>query len=183
MGRLKETGFPVTIIRPSHTYSRAWIPNPISSASYSFAARLEAGKPVFVPDDGENPWTLTAASDFAVGLAGLVGNQQAIGESRPHHERRGFDMESNLRRNCLRLECGMRQRFSKFLLNSSAARFRKLLGNLKGDKSHPGVFDNSKIKRLVPDFECRKPFRIGIRGIGAMAAETSGTKGTQSTSG
>src|SRR6266702_5279011 len=54
--RFKADGFPVTIVRPSHTYSRLWIPNPISSASYSFAARLENHKPVFVPDDGENPW-------------------------------------------------------------------------------------------------------------------------------
>src|SRR5881392_2361780 len=53
--RFKTDGFPVTIVRPSHTYSRLWIPNPISSASYSFAARLENGKPVFIPDDGQNP--------------------------------------------------------------------------------------------------------------------------------
>src|SRR5882672_4051139 len=65
--------FPVTIVRPSHKYSKLWIPNPVSSAGYSFAARMEQGKPVFVPDNGENPWTLTASGDFAVGLAGLVG--------------------------------------------------------------------------------------------------------------
>ena len=79
--RRKEAGFPVTIVRPSHTYSKGWIPNPVSSWSYTFAARLEQGKPVFVPDDGESPWTLTAASDFAVGLAGLVGKAEAIGEA------------------------------------------------------------------------------------------------------
>src|SRR6185436_4685897 len=55
--RSRRDTFPVTIVRPSHTYSRIWIPNPISSASYSFAARLESGKPVFVPDAGENSWT------------------------------------------------------------------------------------------------------------------------------
>ena len=66
--RWKEDGFPVTIVRPSHTYSKRWIPNPVSSSSYTVAARLEQGRAVFVPDDGENPWTLTAASDFAAGL-------------------------------------------------------------------------------------------------------------------
>jgi nucleoside-diphosphate-sugar epimerase len=72
--------FPVTIVRPSHTYSRRWVPNPIASSSYTFASRIEQGRPVFVPDDGENRWTLTAASDFAQGLAGLVANDEALGE-------------------------------------------------------------------------------------------------------
>lgn len=76
----ETSGFSVTIVRPSHTYSKRWIPNPVSSGSYTFAARLQAGKPVFIPDDGANPWTLTAASDFATGLAGLVGNTDAIFE-------------------------------------------------------------------------------------------------------
>jgi nucleoside-diphosphate-sugar epimerase len=79
--RRQETGFPVTIVRPSHTYSKAWVPNPVSSSSYTFAARLEQGKAVFVHDDGESPWTLTAASDFAAGLAGLLGKPEAIGEA------------------------------------------------------------------------------------------------------
>ena len=72
--------FPVTIVRPSHTYSKKWIPNLVSSHGYSFAARLERGAPVYVLNDGENPWALTAAQDFAVGLAGLVGNELAGGE-------------------------------------------------------------------------------------------------------
>ena len=79
--RWAETKFPVTIVRPSHTYSKRWVPNPVASSSYTFAARMEQGKPVFVPDNGENPWTMTAASDFAVGLAGLVGLEKALGES------------------------------------------------------------------------------------------------------
>src|SRR5436190_13810509 len=76
-----SSGFPVTIVRPSHTYSKHWIPNPVSSASYTFADRIEQNKPLFVPDQGENPWTLTAASDFALGLEGLIGNNDALGEA------------------------------------------------------------------------------------------------------
>jgi len=53
LGRRAETGFPVTLVRPSHTYSRRWVPNGVSSGSYTFAARLEQGKPVFVHDDGK----------------------------------------------------------------------------------------------------------------------------------
>ena len=158
----KENRFPVTIVRPSHTYSKHWIPNPISSASFTFAARLERGKPVYVPDDGRNPWTLTAADDFAVGLAGLTGNASAIGEA--------FHITSDeaLTWNQICAEIGA-------ALGAPAPRIvgiptdficqaaPQMIGPLKGDKSHPGVFDNSKIKRFVPEFRCRKSFHDGVR--------------------
>jgi nucleoside-diphosphate-sugar epimerase len=160
--RREETGFPLTIVRPSHTYSHRWIPNAISSGSYTFAARLEQGKPVFVHDHGESPWTLTATTDFAVGLAGLVGNAQAIGEV--------FHITSDevLTWNQIYAEIAS-------ALGASSPQIVKIptdficriapqfTGTLKGDKAHAGVFDNSKIKRFVPDFQCRKPFRVGVR--------------------
>jgi nucleoside-diphosphate-sugar epimerase len=160
--RRQESGFPVTIARPSHTYSHRWIPNPVSSASYTFAARLEQGKPVFVPDQGENPWTLTAASDFAVGLAGLAGTEKAVGEA--------FHITSDevLTWNQVYSEIAAALGVSSPNVVKIPTDFicqvaPQLTGNLKGDKSHPGVFDNSKIKRFVPDFECRKPFSVGVR--------------------
>jgi len=158
----KETGFPVTIVRPSHTYSKAWIPNPVSSGSYTFAARFEEGKPVFIPDDGENPWTLTAASDFAVGLAGLVGNDKAIGEA--------FHITSDeaLTWNQIYLEIAAALGAKTPAIVKVPTDFicriaPQLTGNLKGDKAHPGVFDNTKIKRFAPGFQCRKSFRAGVR--------------------
>ena len=165
LGRWRENGFPVTVVRPSHTYSKRWVPNPVSSASYSFAARLEEGKPVFVPDDGENPWTLTASSDFAMGLAGLVGNPKSTGEA--------FHITSDevLTWNQIVQEIAIAVTGSPApdrLVYKVPAEFicqvlPQLTGNLKGDKIHPGVFDNSKIKQFVPEFNCKKPFRVGIR--------------------
>jgi nucleoside-diphosphate-sugar epimerase len=161
-GRWAETGFPVTIVRPSHTYSKRWIPNPASSSSFTFAARLERGKPVFVPDDGQNPWTLTSAADFAIGLAGLVGNPQALGES--------FHITSDevLTWNQICAEIAAALGVKSPQIEKIPADFicqvaPRLTGSLKGDKAHPGVFDNSKIKRYVPGFECRKPFGAGVR--------------------
>jgi nucleoside-diphosphate-sugar epimerase len=161
LGRWKEARFPVTIVRPSHTYSKHWIPNPVSSASYSFALRLKQGKPVFVPDDGENPWTLTAASDFAAGLAGLVGNAASIGEA--------FHITSDeaLTWNQICLEIAAAVGGPSAQIVGIPTDFicevaPQLTGNLKGDKSHPGVFDNSKLKRFVPGFRCLKPFRVGV---------------------
>jgi len=159
--RSKE-GFPVTIVRPSHTYSKLWVPNPISSSSYTFANRLEQGKPVFIHDDGATPWTLTPSSDFAVGLAGLVGKEKAIGEA--------FHITGDevLTWNQIYAEIAdavgaKSPPIVKIPTDFICKIAPDLTGNLKGDKAHPGVFDNSKIKRFVPDFQTRKPFRVGVR--------------------
>jgi nucleoside-diphosphate-sugar epimerase len=158
----KKCDFPVTIVRPSHTYSKLWVPNAISSSSYTFASRLEQGKPVFVHDDGETPWTLTAASDFAVGLAGLVGNEKAIGEA--FH----ITCDEVLTWNQIYAEIAdavgaKSPQVVKIPTDFICKIAPDLIGNLKGDKAHPGVFDNSKIKRFVPEFQTRKPFRAGVR--------------------
>ncbi len=160
--RWSESKFPITIVRPSHTYSKHWIPSLISSSTYSLAARLEQGKAVFVPDNGENPWTLTASSDFAVGFAGLVGNPRAIGEA--------FHITSDevLTWNQIYLEIAQAVGAKSPQLVKIPTEFicrvaPELVGPFKGDKVHPGIFDNSKIEGLVPDFKCQKPFRVGIR--------------------
>jgi nucleoside-diphosphate-sugar epimerase len=160
--RWKDARFPLTIVRPSHTYSKRWIPNPVSSGSYTFAARLEQGKPVFVHDDGESPWTLTTSADFAVGLAGLLSNPEAIGEA--------FHITSDevLTWNQIYAEIaaalGVKSpQIVKVPTDLICQVAPQMTGTLKGDKAHPAVFDNSKIKRFVPDFGCRTPFRVGVR--------------------
>lgn len=162
MQQRQEHGFPVTVVRPSHTYSHRWIPNPVSSASYTFAARLEQGLPVFVPDQGENPWTLTSAQDFAAGLGGLVGNPLAIGEA--------FHITSDevLSWNQIVTEIAGALGVSdphvvKIPTDFICQIAPQMTGSLKGDKAHPGIFDNTKIKSFVPTFHCKTPFRIGVR--------------------
>jgi nucleoside-diphosphate-sugar epimerase len=160
--RRKETGFPVTIVRPSHTYSKHWVPNPVASSNYTFPSRLEQGKPVFVPDNGQNPWTLTASSDFAVGLCGLVGKQEAIGEA--FHIT--SDQALTWNQICAEIASAVgatSPTILKIPTDFICEVVPELTGNLKGDKSHPGVFDNSKIKKFVPEFQCRKPFGEGVR--------------------
>ena len=160
--RRKETGFPVTIVRPSHTYSKLWVPNAVSSGSYTFAARLEQGKPVFVHDSGESPWTLTTSADFAVGLAGLVGKAEAIGEA--FHITSDEVLTWNQIYGEIAAAVGARApEIVKVPTEFICEVAPQLSGTLKGDKAHPGVFDNSKIKRFVPEFRCRTPFRQGVR--------------------
>jgi len=162
LGARQAEGFPATIVRPSHTYSKRWVPNAVSSGSFSFAKRLEDGRPVYVHDDGESLWTVTAASDFAVGLGGLVGNEKAVGEA--------FHITSD--------EVLTWNQIYEEIANAVSAKdanvvkvpteficeiVPSMVGNLKGDKAHAGVFDNSKIKRFVPDFRCSKRFSAGVR--------------------
>jgi nucleoside-diphosphate-sugar epimerase len=154
--------FPATIVRPSHTYSKRWIPNVVSSAGYWFAARIEKGQPVFVANDGENPWALTATTDFAVGLAGLVGNEKAIGET--FH----ITADETLSWNRIYAEIAAALGvpppvIERIPVDFICKNFPDMTGALKGDKVEPAVFDNSKIKRFVPNFVCRKPFAAGIR--------------------
>jgi nucleoside-diphosphate-sugar epimerase len=158
----RQNGFPVTIVRPSHTYSKLWIPNPVSSAGYAFAARLEQGKAVIVPNDGENPWTLTASSDFAVGLAGLIGRNEAIGQA--------FHITSDevltwnqIVQEIARAVGATSPQILKIPADFICRVVPEMTGTLKGDKIYPGVFDNSKIKRFVPEFRCSKPFRQGLQ--------------------
>ena len=157
----KRPEFPVTIVRPSHTYGPRWFPNIVGSASYTLAARLLAGKPLFLPDF-DNPWTLTATSDFAVGLAGLVGNERAIGEA--------FHITSDETLTWPQIYAETAAALGapppnllRIPIDWLCGRFPQLSGPLKGDKANPAVFDNVKIKRFVPEFGCRKPFRTGIR--------------------
>lgn len=160
--RWEQERFPMTIVRPSHTYSKRWVPNPVSSGSYTFAARLEKGLPVFVPDAGENPWTLTTASDFAVGLCGLVGNTAALGEA--FHITSDEVMTWNQIIAEIAAALGVDSpEVVKVPTDFICGQAPSLTGTLKGDKTHPGIFDNSKIKRFVPEFQCRKPFHTGVR--------------------
>src|ERR1051326_128502 len=160
--RWEQTKFPFSIGRPSHTYSKRWVPNPVSSSSFTFAARLAAGKPVYVPDQGENPWTLTAAADFAVGLAGLVGREEVIGEAFHITSDEVLTWNQIVEEVADALDVSSPQ-VVKVPTGTICRIAPQMVGTLKGDKAHPGVFDNSKIKRFVPEYQCRILFRQGVR--------------------
>lgn len=160
--RHDPSSFPVTVVRPSHTYCRRWIPGVAGSASYTFAARLEAGKPVFVHGDGQSLWTLTSTRDFAVGLAGLVCNAAAIGES--YH----ITSDEVLTWNQIYSEIAQAVGAPDPTVISIPVDFicglaPEMIQKLKGDKASHGVFDNAKIKKAVPDYACGISFRAGIR--------------------
>ena len=157
-----RSDFPVTIVRPSHTYSCRWFPNVVSSAGWTFPARIKDGLPVFVPNDGANPWTLTHTTDFAVGLAGLVGNTAAVGETFhiTSDEALPWNQIYQLTAEALGVRLPVVERIPVDFL---CEQFSEFIEGIRGDKAEPAVFDNSKIKKFVPDFVCRKSFAAGIR--------------------
>jgi nucleoside-diphosphate-sugar epimerase len=157
----EQERFPVTIVRPSHTYSKRWVPNAIASSNHIFARRMADGKSLFVHDDGQTPWTLTAASDFALGLAGLLGREDTLGET--FHITSDEVLTWNQIYTLIAEALGAPQPQvqpipTDFICQSAPS----MNGTLKGDKAHPGIFDNSKLKKFVPGFACRKSFRTGV---------------------
>lgn len=153
--------FPVTIVRPSHTFGKTWIPSPINGCGFTIAKRILEKEPFIIHDKGESLWPLTASSDFASGLVGLVGNSNAIGEA--FH----ITSDENLSWNDIYEELGkaLGAEIRPIHIPSEfiAKVYPDALGMLMGDKREDGVFDNSKIKKFVPGFECRKSFSDQIR--------------------
>ena len=163
MAEYRKTGFPVTIVRPSHTYDEKTVPVAIhgSKGSWQVMKRMLEGKPVLVHGDGLSLWTLTHSDDFAKGFNGLLGNVHAIGEA--VHITSDETLTWNVIHALIARELGVEPRFfyatSDFISKADPG----LEGGLLGDKSHSVVFDNSKIKSLVQGFAATIRFDIGVR--------------------
>jgi len=163
MQAYRDDGFPVTIIRPSHTYGPTQIPFGVSSwlHPWTVADRMKRGQKVIVPGDGTSLWVLTWNTDFAKGLIGLLGNQKAIGEA--------FQITSDqvLSWNQIHLETyqamGLEPNLIHIPSDLLAVYWPHATGSLIGDKSNSVVFDNSKIKRFVPDYLCEVDWAQGVR--------------------
>ncbi|ASA24756.1 SDR family oxidoreductase [Paenibacillus donghaensis] len=149
----REDGFPVTIVRPSHTYDERSIPLGVhgNSGSWQVARRMLAGKPVLIHGDGTSLWTMTHNSDFARGFIGLMGNIHAIGEAVhiTSDESVTWNQIYEVIADALGVKLKAVHVSSEFL---AACSDYDLRGGLLGDKANSVVFDNSKLKRLVPGF-------------------------------
>lgn len=160
----REEGFPVTIIRPSHTYDERSVPLGVHGdrGSFQVIRRMQLGKPVIVHGDGTGLWTMTHNSDFAKAFVGLMGNVHAIGENYQitSDETLTWNQIYQTIANCLGVEYKPYYVASDFLDAVSRYDFR---GGLIGDKSNSLVFDNAKVKRAVPGFTATVRFEQGIR--------------------
>lgn len=163
MDLYREHGFPVTIVRPSHTYDERYLPLAVHGRNgpWQVIRRMLDGKPVIVHGDGTSLWTLTHNSDFAKGFVGLLGNPHAMGET--VHITSDETLSWNAIHTIIAQKLGVPFKPchvpSDFLAHVSDLDFE---GSLLGDKAHSVVFDNRKLKRLVPGFVATKRFDEGV---------------------
>ncbi len=143
----RDTNFPATIVRPSHTYDKTLIP---TIGGWTDVARMRSGKPVVVHGDGTSQWTLTHSDDFAVAFVGLLGHPAAVGDS--------FSITGshaptwNQIYGWLAAAAGTSPELVHVASESIAAVLPEHGDGLIGDKSHSMVFDCSKVSALVPNF-------------------------------
>jgi nucleoside-diphosphate-sugar epimerase len=155
----RDQGFPVTIIRPSHTYDRTQI---TLLNGWTDIHRMRTGQPVVVHGDGTSLWTLTHSTDLAKALVGLFGRGQALGES--------FTITSDeylpwdaIYAEYARAAGAPAPRIVHVASDTMAAANPEFSGPLLGDRSHSVIFDNTKVKALVPEFVCTTPVALGFR--------------------
>lgn len=160
----RENGFPVTIIRPSHTYDERSIPLGVhgNNGSWQVIKRMIEGKPVIIHGDGSSLWTVTHNSDFAKGFIGLMGNIHTIGEAFQITSDESVTWNQIYTEIAKAIGVELKPYYvpSDFLADVSNYDFT---GSLIGDKSCSVVFDNSKLKRAVPGFSATVRFDQGLR--------------------
>ena len=154
----REQTFPITIVRPSHTYDKTKIP---IFGNITIFSRMLAGKPVLVIGDGTSLWTLTHHKDFAKGFVGLMGNPKAIGEA--IHITSDEAMPWNYIYQTI-ADAAQVELHPVHAPSELIARFSTDYGpGLLGDKMHSVIFDNTKLKRLVPTYQATIPFHQGAQ--------------------
>jgi len=160
---LRDENFPAVIIRPSLTYGNTVVPLAVNSWQKSFTAiaRLRRGRPLIIPGDGLTLWTITHNSDFAKGLVGLLGNPGTIGHAF-HITSDEAPTWNEIYRQTADAAGVSDPKFIHIASDFIIACQPDMTGTLLGDKSCTALFDNTKIKRFVPDYIATTSFREGI---------------------
>ncbi|MBW7454959.1 SDR family oxidoreductase [Paenibacillus sepulcri] len=159
----REQGFPITIVRPSHTYGPTSIPFAISSGAHPWTLvdRILKGNKIIVPGDGTSLWTITHNTDFAKGLVGLLGNTQAIGQSFhiTSDEVKTWDQYLTI----IGQAVGAEPNIIHITSECISLAMPEFKSQLFGDTCNSYVLDNSKIKAFVPGYMATTRFEHGIR--------------------
>jgi nucleoside-diphosphate-sugar epimerase len=159
-GLYRDEGYPVTIVRPSHTYDRTLVP---FDGGWTIVERMRRGQPIVVHGDGTSLWTLTHHRDFARGLVPLLGHPRTLGDT--------FQITSDdvltwdQIAHALATAAGTSAHIVHVPSDAIAAVHPGWGDGLLGDKTHSAVFDNSKLRQVVPDFVATIPFETGAREI------------------
>ena len=167
MEKYRNEGFPVTIVRPSHTYDERSIPLGVhgNNGSWQVIRRMQEGKPIIIQGDGSSLWTVTFNKDCAIGYTGLMGNRHAIGEAFQitGDETLTWDQIHQTIADALGVELKAYHVASEYLSAVGDKYGYDFTGSLIGDKATTVVFDNRKLKRAVPDMKTTVRFDQGVR--------------------
>jgi len=158
----RDDGFPATIIRPSHTYDQTLVP---FDGGWTVLGRMLAGRPVVVHGDGTSLWTLTHHDDFARAFVPLLGDPRTIGEA--IHITSDDVLTWNQIAEAFAAALGVTARLVHVPSDAIAAADPVWGAGLLGDKAHSMVFDNAKLRSLVPGWRAVIPFEQGAREIAA----------------
>ena len=156
----RESGFPATIVRPSHTYDRTLVP---LDGGWTSLGRMRQGKEIVIHGDGTSLWTLTHHRDFAAGFVPLLGHPRTLGEA--FHITSDDVLTWNQIAHSLAAAAGVEARIVHVPSDAIAAADPDWGAGLLGDKAHSMVFDNSKLRSVVPGYVARTPFERGAREI------------------
>jgi nucleoside-diphosphate-sugar epimerase len=160
MQAYREQKLPITIVRPSHTYDPTMSP---IHGGYTMIDRMRQGKPVIIHGDGTSLWVLTHHTDFARGFVGLLGNSHAIGEAIQITSDEVLTWNQIYE---IMAQAAGAKLQAVHVPSDLIAAYDPIWGaSLLGDKAHSVIFDNTKIKRLVPDFAATIPFSRGVHDI------------------
>lgn len=161
MDLYRNQDFPITIVRPSLTYDTV-IPVPIGAwTEYTIIDRIKRKKKIIIHGDGSSLWTITHARDFAIGFVGLIGHQQALGQS--FHITSDEILTWNQIYEALAMASGTKAEIVYIPSDYLGSFDPQLKGSLLGDKAVSTIFDNSKIRRFVPEFNPSIRFKDGIK--------------------
>jgi nucleoside-diphosphate-sugar epimerase len=159
----RERGFPATIVRPSHTYDKTLLPFDPYRSGYTVLKRLQQNKPIVVHGDGSSLWVLTHHKDFAKGFVPLLAHPASIGEA--FHITSDEVLTWDQIFTAVAHAAGVEPRIVHVPSDIIAKEHPDWGAGLLGDKTHSVIFDNSKIKRFVPDYVATIPFARGAEEI------------------
>lgn len=164
MQKYRDEGFPVTIVRPSHTYGERSVPLAVrgKKGSWQILKRMMEGKKVIIHGDGTNLWTLTHNSDFAKGFVGLIGNPVALGEAFHITSDESVTWNQVYQIVADRLNVPLHAYHVSTDFLSAVNPPHDYWGSLMGDKANSVVFDNTKLKKAVPGFQATVSVAEGI---------------------
>lgn len=162
--RYRNDGFPVTIVRPSHTYDERSVPLGVhgNGGSWQVIRRIMEGKPVIIHGDGSSLWTITHNSDFAKGFVGLIGKKEAIGQAYHITSDESVSWNSIYKAIADALGVELNAYYVSSQMLADMGKDYDFTGSLIGDKSNSVIFDNSKLRSLVPDFKAEISASKGI---------------------